>query len=190
MSLVGYLISLTGLSGEVVRFGLALASTFPLSFLFLRIPPTNLYHRHIFSIISTGLLTCYLFRISAFIELLSLCIAVYLLAFSFKSSAYCPLMIFTASLAHMAYLHLENQLWRVTDLGYIDYSSMMMVLLIKTSSFGFNIHDGTKEKEKLDDYQKLKAINQFPSLIEFLGYCFFFNGVWVLSLSISTRLQY
>ena len=174
------LIQASGQSGEVVRFGLALLSSFPLSALFPLIRSTFL--RHLFSFISSGLITSFVFRISAFVELLALCLGVYVLASTFGNKSYGPVLIFTAALAHMAYLHLENQVWRVDDDKYIDYSSMMMVLLIKLSSFGWNIYDASKtgsKAEKLDSYQREVMLAKFPSLVEFLGYCFFINGVWV-----------
>ena len=178
MSIPQFLIETTGLSGEVIRFGLGLASAFPLSFLYLWIPKTALTAKHLFSIVFTGGLITYLFRLSAFLELLSLCLVVYFLGFTVGTMRIGPLVIFTAALCQMAYLHLENQFWKVGDTTYVDYSSMMMVLLIKLSSFGYNIYDGA-HPENLNEYQLKKSIKKYPSVIEFLGYCFFFNGVWV-----------
>ncbi|KAJ3348943.1 lysophospholipid acyltransferase [Kappamyces sp. JEL0680] len=176
------LIASTGLSGEVVRFGLGLLISFPLSLLYPFIPASWPNARHWFSFVTTSATICAVFRISAFVELLSLCLGVYVLALTFRAKTYGAVLVFSAALAHMAYLHLENQIWRVDDETYVDYSAMMMVLLIKLSSFGWNVYDGTKTGEKaerLDSYQVKMAVKTYPTLIEFLGYCFFINGVWV-----------
>lgn len=62
----------------------------------------------------------------------------------------------------MAYLHFENQFVRVNDKSYIDYSSVMMVLLIKLSSFGWNVYDSRLLNAPasglpLNEYQKSKV---------------------------------
>ena len=175
----------SGLPGDVVRFGVGLLVSFPLS-LFYRlilaqtsVPVTV---RHLYSLVTSAICISFIFRFSAFVELCSLCLTVYFLAFVGRGMVSTPIIIFAVSLAQMAYLHLENQLWRVNDPTYIDCSTQMMVLLIKTSSFGWSVLDGVKSKtgtETLNDYQKEHAIKQFPNLIEFLGYCFFFNGLYV-----------
>jgi lysophospholipid acyltransferase len=94
-----------------------------------------------------------------------------------------PIVVFVVSLSQLAYLHLENQFWRVDDFEYIDYFSLMMVLLIKLSSFGCSVFDGSFATEKLNEYQKEHAIKTLPTLLEFLGYCFFFNGCMLGPLS-------
>ncbi|KAM3588536.1 Lysophospholipid acyltransferase [Umbelopsis sp. WA50703] len=51
-----------------------------------------------------------------------------------------------------------------------------MVLLIKLSSFAFNVFDANQPDEKLTEYNKAMAVRQFPSIIEYFGWVMFFGG--------------
>lgn len=55
----------------------------------------------------------------------------------------------------------------------------MMVLLIKLTSFAYSSYDGCLDAETLETYKKSKRIERIPSFLEFLGYCLFFNTIWV-----------
>lgn len=40
-------------------------------------------------------------------------------------------------------------------------------------------YDGTKQGDKLDEYQKIYAIKEQPDIIEYMGYTFNIVGFWV-----------
>ena len=54
-----------------------------------------------------------------------------------------------------------------------------MVLVIKLTSFGWCLFDGTRPDTELSESQKQKKIVDHPSLIEFAGYVFYFGGFLV-----------
>ncbi|KAI9319733.1 membrane bound O-acyl transferase, partial [Dichotomocladium elegans] len=56
----------------------------------------------------------------------------------------------------------------------LDYSGAMMIVTIKLTSFGFNVADG--RGGAVTDYDKRMQIKQYPSLMEFFGWVFFFSG--------------
>jgi lysophospholipid acyltransferase len=164
-----------GLPAEVVRFGILLASEFILSIAY-RLLPSNRTIRHLFSIISTCFLTVLVFNVRTIVENLSLCLLIYFIVSNFQSNRWTPVVCFVVALAFMSHVHYHCQVIYADQSS--DHSAMMMVLLIKMSSFGFCCYDGTKQEKELDHYQQSHCIRKVPSLIEFLGYCFFFNGVW------------
>jgi lysophospholipid acyltransferase 1/2 len=55
----------------------------------------------------------------------------------------------------------------------------MMIMTQKLTALGFAYYDGFQPEEKLNADQKSQAIRQRPHIIEFLSYCFNFQGVIV-----------
>jgi lysophospholipid acyltransferase len=45
-----------------------------------------------------------------------------------------------------------------------------MVLVMKLSTFAWNVYDGQQPTESLDGYQRSTAIKELPGLLEFFGY--------------------
>ncbi|KAI8895248.1 MBOAT, membrane-bound O-acyltransferase family-domain-containing protein [Globomyces pollinis-pini] len=164
---------------EVVRFGLVLISGFPLAFVFSLIPSHCHTIKHSFSFITTSLLTILIFSLSAYFHLISICLLIYLVAATTRSHSWSPILCFSIAIAKMSYVHMNTQYWNYNNPNHIDYSSMMMVLMIKLSSFGYCAHDGTRNLNDLDSYQKSLCIRKFPSLVEYFGYMFCFVGSWV-----------
>ncbi|KAF8556286.1 hypothetical protein OG21DRAFT_675931 [Imleria badia] len=54
-----------------------------------------------------------------------------------------------------------------------------MVLTMKLTTFAWNVYDGTRPKEDLDKWQLQKRVTKYPTLLEFLGFSFYFPGVLV-----------
>ncbi|KAJ3254770.1 lysophospholipid acyltransferase [Boothiomyces macroporosus] len=168
-----------GVKVEVIRFALCLFAAFPISALYNFIPSNQIQIKHLYSIITSGIITCVVFSTSSFLQLAVQVLLIYYTNVFFAKYKFGPLLGFGIALAHMSWIHAEAQIWRENDPTFVDYSAMMMVLLIKMSSFSYCVHDGTRKESELDSYQKEYRIINMPSLIEFMGYSFFFNGYWV-----------
>lgn len=55
-----------------------------------------------------------------------------------------------------------------------------MVLVMNLTTFAWDVYDGQiRTEEQCDDAQKKTRITQMPSLLEFLGYAFYFPGVMI-----------
>jgi lysophospholipid acyltransferase len=81
-------------------------------------------------------------------------------------------------LGYLSISQLKNYIFAYLAWG-MDFTGPQMVLTMKLSSFGYNVHDGRVAKKadnKLTDRQKAKAVERFPSLLEFFGYTFFFGS--------------
>ncbi|EEB97799.1 hypothetical protein MPER_02808 [Moniliophthora perniciosa FA553] len=61
----------------------------------------------------------------------------------------------------------------------IEVTGPQMVLVMKLTTYAWNVYDGRRSEKDLDAWQLSKRIVQYPSLLEFLGYCFYFPGVLV-----------
>ncbi|KAI8329516.1 MBOAT, membrane-bound O-acyltransferase family-domain-containing protein [Chlamydoabsidia padenii] len=75
--------------------------------------------------------------------------------------------------------HLDRQLKGNSGDLTLDYSGMMMIVTIKLTMFGFNVHDGRQQNNRLTPYNQQMKIITFPTLIEFSGWMFFFGGYLV-----------
>ncbi|KAJ3268747.1 lysophospholipid acyltransferase [Terramyces sp. JEL0728] len=168
-----------GVKVEVIRFAICLFAGFPLSLIYNLLPSKQIQLKHLYSIITSGIITCIVFSTSSFLQLVLQVILIYYTNVFFAKYKFGPLLGFGIALAHMSWIHAEAQIWRENDPTFVDYSAMMMVLLIKMSSFSYCCHDGTKPESELDSYQKEYGVRAMPSLVEFMGYSFFFNGYWV-----------
>ncbi len=72
----------------------------------------------------------------------------------------------------------QSQIWE-PDLDAFDNTVPLMVLIIKLTSFAWCVHDGTIKESNLSPTQIQNKINEFPSLLEYLGYVFYFPGFMV-----------
>nr|ODN88185.1 lysophospholipid acyltransferase [Cryptococcus depauperatus CBS 7841] len=74
--------------------------------------------------------------------------------------------------------HLKRSLLGVPSTA-IEITGSQMVLVMKLSTFAWNIHDGRLKDDELDVFQKETRLVTTPDFLAFLGYCFFFPGLLV-----------
>jgi lysophospholipid acyltransferase len=94
--------------------------------------------------------------------------------------------IFFLSLSYLSYSHIHRM---ITDYGgySLDVTLVQMVLVVKFATFAYNWADGQaiNKGEKLSDKPHIhedranRAIQRFPSLIEYLSYIWCYSGVLV-----------
>lgn len=87
-----------------------------------------------------------------------------------------PWIGFIFLMGHMSISHIYRQI--ADDAQAADITGAQMVLVMKLSSFCWNIHDGRLPQEKLSDPQRYSAITEFPSLVNYLGYVLFFPSLF------------
>lgn len=88
-----------------------------------------------------------------------------------------PWIGFVFLMGHMSINHIYRQM--VDDPQVIDITGAQMVLVMKLSSFCWNIHDGRLPPDKLTDPQKYAAISHFPGILDYAGYVLFFPSFLV-----------
>ncbi|KAJ3485015.1 hypothetical protein NLI96_g5245 [Meripilus lineatus] len=81
----------------------------------------------------------------------------------------------------MGHLTLNHVIRAIYGLSYetFEVTGPQMVLTMKLTTFAWNVWDGRRPVEELDNWQKEKRVVQYPSLLTFLGYAFYFPGVLV-----------
>lgn len=87
-----------------------------------------------------------------------------------------PWIGFIFLMGHMSISHIYRQI--MDDAQVVDITGAQMVLVMKLSSFCWNIHDGRLPQEQLSDAQKYSAITEFPSIANYLGYVLFFPSLF------------
>lgn len=87
-----------------------------------------------------------------------------------------PWIGFLFLMGHMSLNHIYRQI--ADDNQVVDITGAQMVMVMKLCSFCWNIHDGRKPQGELSDAQKYSAITEFPSIVNYLGYVFFFPSLF------------
>ncbi|KAJ2021800.1 Lysophospholipid acyltransferase [Coemansia sp. IMI 209128] len=175
---------LGGLPIDRIATVVSVLLSYVLAHLFRRIPSTNPTARHFFSIVSTVLLFGLVQE--QYLGLMHLTVGslvIYALMRLLKGSLM-PKVVFLVAMLHMSYSQLRRQ-WveQASEDKQVsfDYTGAQMIFVIKVTSLAFCIFDGQKAKEdaaSLSAYQRKNAIaaDNTPSLLEYLGYVFFFPG--------------
>lgn len=87
-----------------------------------------------------------------------------------------PWIGFVFLMGHMSIGHIRRQ--AVDDPQVIDITGAQMVLVMKLSSFCWNVHDGRLPQEQLSEAQRYSAVTKFPSILDYLGYVLFFPSLF------------
>ncbi|RKP07617.1 endoplasmic reticulum protein [Thamnocephalis sphaerospora] len=167
-----------GFPPYIIRLVTALLITYPTGFLFLRLPADQPCLKHLFSVGIALLL--HIEVLGDWLGLVHLSLAAlstYVLAYTVHSRLM-PQMVMLLTMLHLSLTHIAR-MDETSDYAKADFSGAQMVLVIKLTSFAFNVHDGRRKEQELNAYQKQYRIMKMPSLLEFMGYTFFFGGFLV-----------
>jgi lysophospholipid acyltransferase 1/2 len=134
-----------------------------------------------------GLLLCYFCYGNAIKHLLgviSVCYAI----LKYAPTQHVHVLVFLFSMNYLIFIHWYR--WYVLTNYYIDVTGPMMVLVQKTTTLAFSLHDGRiKKPEELNEIQKREAIKEVPSVLDYLSYCFHFQTVLTGPLCFYTDFQ-
>ncbi|CAO1632355.1 unnamed protein product [Parajaminaea phylloscopi] len=114
-----------------------------------------------------------------FAQLLGTSLLTYFLAKYQVGGKRMPWIVFWAEMGHLTVNHLVRAFGNI-PLTTIEITAMQMVLTMNLTTFAWDVYDGQmRTAEQCDEQQKGQRITEMPSIIEFLGYCFYFPGVLV-----------
>jgi len=82
-----------------------------------------------------------------------------------------PWTVFGLVMGHMLYSHWVRF---INPSDVVEISGAQMVLIMKLSTFAWNVYDGRQKLETLDASQKETRIDQMPDLLSYFGYIFYF----------------
>lgn len=173
---IGYLVEQSGLDEASFKVLLCALLSFPFSLIFKRLPDQNYTLKNLYVVLVS------MFYIFGILELYSglrtLMIAsggCYFIT-RYLRTKLMPWVNFLFLMSHLAYSHLNAQFFNVRDIKVIDITGAQMVLVMKLSAFGWNIHDG-KVQELPSEYTKVRQIKKHPNLLPFLGYVLFYPSL-------------
>ncbi|KAJ7590774.1 endoplasmic reticulum protein [Mycena floridula] len=172
------LAQVVGASVDQVKLIFCLLVAYPLGSLFVRVPSSKPNLRHLFNVSVTLLFFFPILKLySAFFQLLASVIVTYLLA-KYDHSPGMPWKVFVFTMGHLLINHTIRYVYQYSY-ETLEVTGPQMVLTMKLTTFAWNVLDGRRPKEDLDAWQLSKRIVTFPSLLEFLGYAFYFPGMLV-----------
>ncbi|KAF9563341.1 endoplasmic reticulum protein [Agrocybe pediades] len=167
-----------GASVDQIKLITCLLVAYPLGSLFVRVPASQPALRHLFSICVALLYFFPVLKIySAFFQLFASILATYFIA-KYDRSARMPWVVFVIVMGHLAVNHVIRAVYGFSY-ETMEVTGPQMVLTMKLTTFAWNVYDGRRKTEELDKWQLSKRITQYPSLLEFLGYSFYFPGILV-----------
>ncbi|KAJ7477135.1 endoplasmic reticulum protein [Mycena galericulata] len=172
------LADVVGASVDQVKLITCLLVAYPLGSVFIRIPSSQPGLKHLFNIAITLLFFFPILKLySAFFQLLGSVLATYFLARYYHASAM-PWVVFAFVMGHLTVNHVIRSIY---ELSYetLEVTGPQMVLTMKLTTFAWNVYDGRRPAVDLDKWQMAKRVTKFPSLLEFLGYSFYFPGILV-----------
>ncbi|KAI9101275.1 MBOAT, membrane-bound O-acyltransferase family-domain-containing protein [Phlyctochytrium arcticum] len=167
-----------GVPAQNLVIAIVLFSAYPLAALFTKLPAHAATAKHLFSITVATVICVFIVDPWLYVQLLTACVSAWALVAYKRESKWVPITVFLGILSLLSVHHLENQIFN-PDESRSDNTGPIMMLVIKLSTFAWAAHDGTKKHETLTKEQQRTAIREMPSLIEFLGYAFFFGGWFV-----------
>jgi len=145
---------------------------------FVRIKSPTL--KHLFNVSITVFNLLFMLNMfSAFLQLLLDVVVTYLLARGMKDSRM-PWIVFIFVMGHLMINHVIRALF---SLSYetMEVTGPQMVLVMKLTTFAWNVYDGRRPAKDLDKWQEARKVTdaKFPSFLAFLGYSFYFPGFLV-----------
>ncbi|KAG6813196.1 hypothetical protein H0H92_013316 [Tricholoma furcatifolium] len=167
-----------GASVDQIKLISCLLIAYPLGSVFVRVPSSQPTLRHLFSItVALFFFFPVLKLYQGFFQLLLSILVTYVLA-AFDKSARMPWLVFAFVMGHLTINHVIRAIY---GLSYetMEITGPQMVLTMKLTTFAWNVWDGRRPAADLDKWQTEKRITEYPSLIEFLGYAFYFPGILV-----------
>ncbi|KAF8351002.1 MBOAT, membrane-bound O-acyltransferase family-domain-containing protein [Amanita rubescens] len=166
-----------GASVGQIKLIFCLLVAYPLGSVFIRVPSSKPTLRHVLNISIAILFFAILRLYGAFLQLLASIVGTYLIA-KYDRSARMPWIVFVFVMGHLTINHVIRAVY---EFSYetIEVTGPQMVLAMKLTTFAWNVWDSRRPTEDLDKWQLAKRVTEYPSLLGFLGYAFYFPGLLV-----------
>ncbi|KAN0073425.1 MBOAT, membrane-bound O-acyltransferase family domain containing protein [Elaphomyces granulatus] len=171
-----YLSNLTGASADYLKLLASFLLSYPLAGCLKRIPDSQPWKKNVFIIFVSLFYLIGLFNLwDGLRTLLYSAVGTYAIAY-YVDGSLMPWIGFMFLMGHMSLNQITRQI--LNDSSVVDITGAQMVLVMKLSSFCWNIHDGRLPLSELSDAQKYAAITEFPSILDFAGYVLFFPSLF------------
>lgn len=106
----------------------------------------------------------------------------------FSPPQYVHKVVFIFSMGYLVFIHWFR--WYIMKDYYIDVTGPIMVIVQKTTTLAFSLHDGRmKKRDELNEIQKREAISEVPTPLDYLSYLFSFQTILTGPLCFYTDYQ-
>lgn len=171
------ILDLSGLDEASVKILTTTALSFPFSAIFKRLPDAN-YTAKCWFILAVS--SFYVFGIcglgSGLRTLLISSLGTYFITRYVRTSSM-PWINFLFLMGHLLTSHVSLQFFQEYDATVIDITGAQMVMVMKLSAFGWNVHDAKVPQENLTEYTRSRVIKEHPNILPYLGYVFFYPSL-------------
>ncbi|KAF8607705.1 MBOAT-domain-containing protein, partial [Ceratobasidium sp. AG-I] len=169
--------SALGAPPDQIRLIFCLLVAYPLSSVYVKLPKNQPGVKHVFNIgVSLFFLIPILRLYWGTVHVLVSAMFTYVVAARLRSP-HMPWIVFGFVMSHLLVNHVYRTLYLTAD--DIEITGPQMVLVMKLSTFAWNIYDGRRSVQDLDPSQLATKITDYPSLLEFLGYVLYPPGLLV-----------
>jgi lysophospholipid acyltransferase len=180
--------ALVGFPADQLAMVVCLLLNYPLGFLFLRLfdqsssssttfrSPSSLALalRHVYSVLPSAVFGVWLFGWDILHSLVSSLVGYAILLTMSQRSASCGKVMFIYAMAYVAASHIYSMYYSYMD-WHLDFTRPQMIVTIKLTTLAFNLSDAKhRAEEDLSAHEKEKRVKELPSLLEFIGYIYFF----------------
>lgn len=172
-----------GIDSFTLRYAICLLGSFPLNAILKRLPDKRIDLKCYFILIISSI---YLFGVmnlaTGFRTLFISSMFTYLIT-RFYKSRFMPYLNFIFVMGHLALNHIYAQYFTdssaIEAASSIDITAAQMVMVMKLTSFAWSYYDGSllskdEFENDLTEYQRQKALQGHPSLLNFMAYVFFY----------------
>ncbi|KAG0700048.1 MBOAT, membrane-bound O-acyltransferase family-domain-containing protein [Suillus ampliporus] len=167
-----------GASVDQIKLISCLLIACPLGSLFIRIPSSQPNLKHLFNLLVSVFFFIPVLNLSwGFVQLLGSVLGTYYIGANVKGPNM-PWIVFAFVMGHLTINHIIRAFYNLSYETF-EVTGPQMVLTMKLTTFAWNVWDGRTAPESLDKWQLQKRVTRYPTLLEFLGYSFYFPGVLV-----------
>ncbi|PWZ03415.1 MBOAT-domain-containing protein [Testicularia cyperi] len=169
---------MAGAPVDYIKLFFCLIIAFPLSAAFPYLETAS--QKHLYSLaVSFIFFVPILSLYSGFLQLLGSALLTYYICMYKVGGKKMGWLVFGLQMGHLTFNHAVRKFGGI-PLSTIEITSMQMVAVMNLSTFAWDCYDGQlRSAEQCDESQKKSRITQMPSLLEFLGYAFYFPGVLI-----------
>eukprot|EP00741_Cyanophora_paradoxa_P001233 tig00000471_g1190.t1 len=161
---------IAGFPVDQVRYVACLLLAYPAAGIHKLLPSATV--KHIYSIV-VGLFFGYLCLREDIVHSFAVALGSYFLV-KLGPARYSHVLVMMFALSYLSVSHIYRMYKNY--MGWeLDFTGPQMILTLKVSSFAFNVYDGRANKKATAE-QEARALKRMPTLLEYLGYVYFFGG--------------
>ncbi|KTW27173.1 lysophospholipid acyltransferase [Pneumocystis jirovecii RU7] len=151
--------------------------SYPLADVLRSIPGRMSFVRNIFNIVISLVFLIMIFNLWYGVQTVLISTTFAYIIVQYVKGRFMPYVAFFFLMGHLSINHLYRQYGNIDQ--KLDVTCVHMVLCMKLTAFVWNFYDGQQDELTLTPKQKEYALKKLPSLLDFLGYVFFFPSFFV-----------